>query len=136
MPHMKKSLMLLALVAGCGGHDFSGTWTGGVERTAVGTGNKVSHDETWQIDQAAGTIERTRGTEHCTLALERDTCSRGCYDLVILAGQRCTLEGVSLVLLEGYMSSGAGRNADVTLSWAAAVGEPAEITETGTMVQQ
>src|SRR5262249_20085927 len=108
-----KPILLLAIVAGCGGHDFDGTWTRSIERDEVATDVKTSHDEVWQIHEAAGSLDRTRGAEQCTLALERGTCSRGCFDQVILAGQSCTLDGVSLVLLEGYMSTTATKQADV-----------------------
>jgi hypothetical protein len=133
---MKTTILLLALAA-CGGHDFDGTWLGSIEREDVANSAKATLDESWDIDEAAGTLDRTRGNEHCTLSIERGTCSQGCFDKVILAGQTCTLDGVPLVLLDGLMQTAGGtRDAAVSLSWATAPGDPAEVVETGTMTQQ
>jgi hypothetical protein len=133
---MKTTILVLALAA-CGGHDFDGTWLGSIERDDVATSVKTTVDESWDVDETAGTLDRTRGNEHCTLSIERGTCSHGCYDKVILAGQTCTLDGVPLVLLDGLMETAGGtRDANVSLSWATAPGDPAEVVESGTMIQQ
>jgi hypothetical protein len=133
---MKPTILLLALTA-CGGHDFDGTWLGSIEREDVATSAKTTLDERWEIDEAAGTLDRTRGSEQCTLSIERGSCSHGCFDKVILAGQTCTLDGVPLVLLDGLMETAGGtRDANVTLTWATAPGDPTEVVEAGTMIQQ
>jgi len=133
---MKLTILLLVLAA-CGGHDFDGTWSGSIDRDVLATSTMTTLDERWDIDEAAGTLDRMRGSEHCTLSIERGECSHGCFDKVILAGQTCTLDGVPLVLLEGLMETAGGtRDATVSLSWATAPGDPAEVLESGTMTQQ
>lgn len=137
---MKQSLLMVLgfLAVGCGGTDFTGTWTGDIERANVGTGTAVTLAEKWQINDRADRLDRTRGTETCTLTLETGTCSRGCFDKVVLAGQPCVIDGRTLVLLEGYLSEeGAGDGvADVSMSWAVTGTGAPEIIETGTLDQQ
>jgi hypothetical protein len=132
-----KTTMVVLVLAACGGHDFDGTWLGSIERDDVATSAKTTLDERWEIDEEAGTLDRTRGSEQCTMNIERGECSRGCYDKVILAGQTCMLDGASLVLLDGFMATNGGsRDASVMLMWASAPGGTTGVIETGTMTQQ
>lgn len=137
---MKQSLLMVFgfLAVGCGGTDFTGTWTGDIERANVTTGAAVTLAETWKINGPADRLDRTRGAETCALMLETGTCSRGCFDKVVLAGQSCAIDGRTMVLLEGYLSEeGAGDGiAEVSMSWAITATTAPEIIETGTLDQR
>lgn len=133
---MRNVVLLVSLsLAACGGHDFSGTWTGSVERTTVASNAKVSADETWVVDDAAERIQRTRGAETCTLVVE-EGCPNGCFDLVIRPGQPCTLDGDALVLRAGSMAYTSAETT-ISLEWTTAADRTAlVITEAGVMDQQ
>jgi len=134
---MKRSgFAFLLLLGACGGFDYAGTWDGDIERMTVASGVTLSTHEQWHIHDAE--LDRVRGSESCTLVVEQGTCSRGCYDKVILAGQSCMIDGRTLVLIEGYLSwqgSSARDKADASLSWAASAGATPEIVETGVLIQ-
>lgn len=125
---------LLSLAA-CGGHDFTGTWTGAVERTTISSGAKVASAETWVIDDMNEMLQRTRGAEGCTLTLEAG-CPNGCFDLVIAPGQTCTLDGTALQLRAGSMAWSSAETT-ISLEWTTAADTNAlVVTEQGVMDQQ
>lgn len=133
---MNQHLCVVLVVAACGGADFDGTWQGTIERSDVVSGAKRLASERWEIDQAAATLDRVRGSERCHFELERD-CSRGCYHKVILPDQSCVLDGAPLVLLDGDIEATdpAPPTVAVTLRWAETPEDTVQVTEFGTLTQ-
>jgi hypothetical protein len=142
---MKRAkLMTLLLVAalplaGCGGSDFTGTYVGSITRTDTRTATTTSKAETWTIvDGANANLVRKRDAEQCTLKLETGTCSDGCYNQVILAGQQCVFGGETFTLEAGEIKDGNVSDADYTISatWKSATGVAGAIVESGTLTRQ
>ena len=124
---------------GCGGTDFTGTYVGTIARTDSRTAMTTSSVETWTIvDGQGANLVRKRQTETCTLKLETGTCSQGCYNQVIVAGQQCVFAGETFTLEAGLIDSGNVSDEDNTIStsWTSAAGIVGAITETGTITRQ
>lgn len=128
-----------AALAGCGGYSFNGDYAGEVERREVSGESGTLVSESWTLDTVKASASRTRGSERCDLTLERDSCSRGCYDKVILSGQRCDIDGRSLVLKEGYFESTKAEiprgSIKVTLHWSSTEEGDAEIVDQGLLAE-
>lgn len=128
---MRNALFCLSLsLAACGGHDFTGTWTGSIERTTAATGATATVFEHWVVDDRETRVVRTRGAETCTLSVSD---SAG-YDLALAPGQPCTLDGAQLVLLDGRLEWTSG-GTTASLAWAPAMDAPTAITEDGALDQ-
>ncbi len=124
-----------ALVA-CGGYDFSGSYVGDVEQLDTRTNATTTASEDWTIANA--TLVRTRGTESCSLALETNTCSDGCFSKLILVDQHCTFAAESFALEMGEVSEDnvSDRAVTISLSWTSAAGVHAALVETGRMTKR
>ena len=133
-------LVVVALhLAGCGGSDFTGIYVGSIARTDTRTAATTSKAETWTIvDGANANLVRKRDAEQCTLKLETGTCSDGCYNQVILAGQQCVFGGETFTLEAGEIKDGNVSDADYTVSatWKSATGVAGAIVESGTLTRQ
>lgn len=133
-------LVVVALpLAGCGGSDFTGTYVGSITRTDTRTATTTSKAETWTIvDGANANLVRKRDAEQCALKLETGTCSEGCYNQVILAGQQCVFGGETFTLEAGVIEDGNVSDADYTVSatWKSATGVAGAIVESGTLTRQ
>ncbi|MBP9085228.1 MAG: hypothetical protein KBG15_03880 [Kofleriaceae bacterium] len=138
-------LLSSVLIAGvlplvnCGGTDFSGTYVGTVARTDSRTAMTTSSVETWTlVDGPGANLVRQRQAETCTLKLETGTCSEGCFNQVIVAGQQCIFGGETFTLEAGLLDSGNVSDEDVTISasWTSSAGIVGAITETGTITRQ
>ena len=135
---MRNSIVFLAvttILVGCGGNDFSGVYVGDVAQLDTRTNATNTASEQWRIDDA--TLVRMRGTESCSLALETDTCSDGCYNKVLLVDQHCTFAAESFVLEMGEVSDGnvSDHAVTISLSWTSAAGVHAALVETGTLTK-
>lgn len=134
------SLLAGALtLPGCGGSDFTGTYVGTIARTDSRTAMTTSSIETWTIvDGPRANLVRKRQAETCTLKLETGTCSEGCFNQVIVAGQQCVFGGETFTLEAGLIDSGNVSDEDVTISasWTSSTGIVGAITETGTITRQ
>ncbi|HPH66848.1 MAG TPA: hypothetical protein PLF40_13925 [Kofleriaceae bacterium] len=133
-------LLIVALpLAGCGGTDFTGTYMGSIARTDTRTAATTSKAETWVIaDGANANLVRKRDAEQCTLKLETGTCSEGCYNQVILAGQQCIFGGETFTLEAGVIKDGNVSDDDYTIStsWRSAAGVAGAVVESGTLTRQ
>ena len=124
---------------GCGGSDFTGTYVGTIARTDSRTAMTTSSVETWTIvDGPSANLVRKRQAETCTLKLETGTCSDGCFNQVIVAGQQCIFAGETFTLEAGKIDSGnvSDDAYAISTSWTSAARIVGAITETGTITRQ
>jgi hypothetical protein len=124
--------LAMTAAVGCGGSDFDGTWAGEVQRTVIATGATATVNERWVINDQAGTLQRSRGAERCDLMVETGLCSRGCFVKVVIAGQACTLDGRTAVLVEGFLTTETSPDS-ISMKWASELGRDPEILETGAL---
>lgn len=128
---------LLSLV-GCGSLDnFVGTYEGQVSRTDGSATSEVN--EAWKISspdeggpaKRNHVIERTRGTETCSL----QAVFEGGYQMEITSGQACEINGRSLRLGKGLVHSAAD-GIRIELEWH--VSDPAVVaaSESGELAEK
>lgn len=130
--------LCLAHVVGCGGSDFTGTWTGDITRTDQTTQQATTVAETWEVDDEAATLVRVRGTERCNLELDPG-CPDGCFTQTIEPGQTCTVEGQTLVIMMGTLndnSVGTPQSGEATVTWGLTVEGPPLFVDSGELVNE